>query len=277
MSRPEDQIETAAPVYGAPPERREETAPEEPARIGPIGRLFGALFSPGETFQDVNRKPTFIVAMLIAIVLGLGFQQFVIWRVHPDQERIIRAAIKKQLERSGQTLSEEDIDKRVSVGKTISKFAPLFIVVGVPVVYLFFAAVFALGMILIQAKTSFKKILSVVSWSGVATGLVGTLVNIGALMVQDQQTLKDFDPSTSTGFAPTNLGSFLAAGSAPTLRALAGSIDIFTIWFLVLLSIGFAAIAGAKKITTGKTAKVVFGFWVLWILLKVGWSAITGQ
>jgi hypothetical protein len=60
------------------------------------------------------------------------------------------------------------------------------------------------------------------------------------------------------------------------IKTVAGSIDIFTIWFLILVTIGLAAIAGSKKITTGKTATVVFGFWVVYVLLKVGWAAVFG-
>ena len=57
---------------------------------------------------------------------------------------------------------------------------------------------------------------------------------------------------------------------------MAGSLDIFTIWILILLSIGLASIAGSRKITTGKTATVVFGFWAVFVLIKVGWAAAFG-
>jgi len=42
------------------------------------------------------------------------------------------------------------------------------------------------------------------------------------------------------------------------------------------LWVGFAAIAGSRKITTGKTASVVFGFWVVFVLIKMGWAAVFG-
>ncbi|HEU4389707.1 MAG TPA: hypothetical protein VFV34_18020, partial [Blastocatellia bacterium] len=31
---------------------------EEPAKLGPLQRLTGVIFSPGETFADMKRKPS---------------------------------------------------------------------------------------------------------------------------------------------------------------------------------------------------------------------------
>jgi hypothetical protein len=53
-------------------------------------------------------------------------------------------------------------------------------------------------------------------------------------------------------------------------------LDLFTIWWLILLSIGFAAIAGSRKITSSKTGVMIFGFWALFILVKVAWAAAFG-
>ena len=168
------------------------------------------------------------------------------------------------------------MQQRVDIGKTIAKFTPLFAIIGAPIVYLILAGVFALGMMFIQAKTTFKRILSVVAWTSAATGIVGAVVNVAALMVRDPAELRTLDPSQFGTIVPTNLGAFLASDTSPVLRALASSLDVFTIWWLILLSIGFAAIAGSKKITSGKARAMVFGFWVIFVLCKVGWAAAFG-
>src|SRR5262245_45858395 len=108
MSEPQNQMADDAPAYGAPP-RHEQAAPDGPARIGPLGRLTGTLLSPGETFADVNRKPTFVVPMIIAIVTVLAATFFFQWRVHPDWDSIMRTQIKKRLDRSNQSLTEEQM------------------------------------------------------------------------------------------------------------------------------------------------------------------------
>ena len=145
-----------------------------------------------------------------------------------------------------------------------------------PVFYLVLAGIFALGMMFIQAKTTFKKILSVVAWSSAATGIVAVLVTIASLMIKNEEGLRSIDPTESAGVVPSNIAAFLPSETSAVIKSFAASIDIFTIWFLILLTIGFAAIAGARKITTGKTATVVFGFWAVYVLIKAGWAAAFG-
>ncbi len=275
MSEVENQTPETAPPYGAP-QQHDQTPVEEPARFGPFSRLTGTLLSPGETFADVNRKPTWIAPMLIAMVTVFASVFFFQWRVNPDWDQIIRNQVKKGLERSNQSLTEEQMQQRVDIGKKIAKFTPLIGPVFTPIVYVILAGIFALGLMFIQAKTTFKKILSVVTWSSAATGIVATVVTMASLMVRDQESLHDMDPTQFGGIVPSNLAAFLPSGTSAVIKSVAGSLDIFSIWTLILLSIGFAAIAGSRKITTGKAASVVFGFWAVFVLLKVGWAAVFG-
>ncbi|HEY9231521.1 MAG TPA: hypothetical protein VIS78_05225, partial [Blastocatellia bacterium] len=102
------------------------------------------------------------------------------------------------------------------------------------------------------------------------------LVFIVVVMVQDQETLNSVDPTQGLNIVPSNAAAFLPAGSSPALTSFASSLDIFSIWYLILLSIGLAAIAGARKITAKKTAGIVFGLWIVWVIVKVGWRALFG-
>jgi len=275
MSEEVNPTPDTTPIYGAS-ERYEQTAPEEPARLGPLSRLSGTLFSPGETFADVNRKPTWIAPMIIAILTVVASTVFFQWRVHPDWDSIMRTQIKKRLERSNQSLTEEQMQQQVNFAKNIAKFSPIIGTVFTLVIYVVLAGVFALGLIFIQAKTTFKKILSVVTWTRASIGVVEAIVTMASLMVRDEAELRSIDPTQPAGIVPSNLAAFLPSTSSAVLKSLAGSIDIFTIWSLILLSIGFAIIAGSRKITAGKTAKVVFGFWLVYVLGKLGFAAAFG-
>jgi len=275
MSHPEDQMPEAIPTYGAP-HQQDQPRIEEPARLGPVARLTGTLLSPGETFADVNRKPTWIAPMIIAIATVLASTFFFQWRVHPDWDSIMRNQIKKRMERSNQSLTEEQMQQQVAFSKSIAKFFPIIGAIVTPIIYVILAGIFALGLMFIQAKTTFKKILSVVAWSSAAVGIIATVVTIASLMVRDEEGLRSIDPTQSAGIVPSNLAVFLPSTASAVLKAVAASLDIFTIWILILLSIGFASIAGSRKIKTGNTATVVFGFWAVYVLLKIGWAAAFG-
>jgi hypothetical protein len=169
------------------------------------------------------------------------------------------------------------MQQQLTIGKTIAKFTPIIAAIATPIVYVILAGIFALGMMFIQAKTTFKKILSVVAWSRAAIGVVETVVMMASLMIRDEESLRSIDPTQASGIVPTNVAAFLPSVTSPAIKSLAGSLDIFTIWTLILFTIGFAAIAGSRKITTRKTATVVLGFWVIYVFLKVVWAAVTGQ
>jgi Yip1 domain len=278
MSETVDQLPEPTAPYAAPvPPQPDQTPVEEPARLGPLGRLTGTLLSPGETFEDANRKPTWIAPMIIAVLTVLAATLFFQWRVHPDWDSIMRTQIKKRLEKSNQSLTEEQMQQQLAIGKTIAKFTPIIAAVVTPIVYVILAGIFALGLMFIQAKTTFKKILSVVAWSSAAVSIVSTVVLMASLMIRDEESLRSIDPTQASGIVPTNVAAFLPSVTSPVIKAVAGSLDIFTIWTLILFTIGFAAIAGSRKITSRKTATVVFGFWVIYVVLKVVWAAVTGQ
>jgi hypothetical protein len=72
-------------------------------------------------------------------------------------------------------------------------------------------------------------------------------------------------------FAPTSVGAFLnPLETNAALYKLASSLDITTIWYLFLMGMGLAIVAGVKR-TSGYIA--VFGWWALIVLITVGWTA----
>jgi hypothetical protein len=72
--------------------------------------------------------------------------------------------------------------------------------------------------------------------------------------------------------SPTNLGAFLSpADMNAGLYKLATALDVTTIWYLILLGMGIAIVAGVKR-ASGYIA--VFGWWALIVLVGAGAAAI---
>jgi hypothetical protein len=75
-------------------------------------------------------------------------------------------------------------------------------------------------------------------------------------------------------FAPTNIGAFLnPLETNKALYSLATSIDVITIWTLILVGMGTAIVAGVKR-SSGYIA--VFGWWALIVLVGVLYNAVAG-
>src|ERR1051325_8489321 len=121
MSEMQSPLPGDVPRYGVP-HVQDQTPPVEPARLGPLQRLMGVIFSPGATFEDVNRKPTIIAPILIGMLVVIGSTLFFNWRVHPDWDRIMRTQIQKRAEKTGQQATPVRVDQQVALGTTIAKF-----------------------------------------------------------------------------------------------------------------------------------------------------------
>jgi lipopolysaccharide export LptBFGC system permease protein LptF len=67
----------------------------------------------------------------------------------------------------------------------------------------------------------------------------------------------------------TNLAAFLPEESAKWLATLAKQFDVFTIWTLILMAIGFAAV-NPKKLKTGKAMGIAFSVWLVYVVLRTG-------
>jgi hypothetical protein len=71
----------------------------------------------------------------------------------------------------------------------------------------------------------------------------------------------------------SNLGAFLPADTAPALLAAASSLDVFALWSLVLLVIGFRRIPALSR---GSATAIPIVLWGAWVAAKVGWRLVFG-
>jgi hypothetical protein len=71
----------------------------------------------------------------------------------------------------------------------------------------------------------------------------------------------------------SNIGYYLSTDAPKWLTSLCMHIDLFEIWSIVLTVIGVSVVA---KVSKGKAAAVVVGWWILFILIGVGVAAAQG-
>jgi len=249
---------------------------EGSARIGNISRLVGMFLSPGETFAEVKRRPNYVAPLMLLVIAVLIGSTFFTWRVKPDLSQIIRNRITQRDTAANRVTPPEQVERQVAIGKSIAYFSPVISIVGAPAACFALAGIISLGLTLLRAQTAFRKILSVIAWSAAATRIVATLALIAVLMVRDQESLSDIDPTQSTGIVLTNLSVLLSSGTSAPIKSLAASMDIFTIWFLILITIGIATVVEAREVTMGKIGALVFGLWGIWVIVKVSLAVVAG-
>ena len=117
-------------------------------------------------------------------------------------------------------------------------------------------------------KSTYGEIFAVSYYAWLPMGLKPLL---GAVVIYAGMAPESFNIKN---FSPTNLGAFLdPVETNKALYTLATALDAVTIWMLVLMSIGVATVAGVKK---GSGYIAVFGWWLLFVLIGVGWAAAMG-
>jgi hypothetical protein len=234
-------------------------APEAQATISPLGRVFGVLFSPGKTFEDIVRKPSWLAPFLIfigfAIVVCICLNMRINWRDYVSQ----------QIEKSSQAsqLSAEQKQQRIESG---AKLAPIFTYVfglTAQILILFVVALIMWGAysLLGGVSTNFSTAFGIATHAFM-TSLVSSPLFILILFLKPYGTVDLENPLA------TNLAAILPEDAAKWLVALCKSVDIFAIWTLILVAIGFAAV-NPKKLKGGKSFTIAFSVWAIFVVCRV--------
>jgi Yip1 domain len=99
-------------------------------------------------------------------------------------------------------------------------------------------------------------------------GIVSTPIFLLVLLLRPPGSIDPENPVT------TNLAAFLPEDSAKWLMTLCKSLDVFTIWMLVLIAIGFAAV-NPRKLKGGTSYAITFSIWGALVVVKVLWAFVT--
>jgi hypothetical protein len=235
------------------------------ASISPMGRIIGVLFSPKATFEDIARKPSWILPVVISTILGIAatvaLNQRVNWREYIGQ----------QIEKSPRAsqLTAEQKEKQIEVSAKVTVY--IVYALGVVGSVLFSVVVGAVMMLaynlLAGAAASFPQALGIAAHT-LMVGIVSTPIFLLVLLLRPPGTVDPDNP------VATNLAAFLPEETTKWVVSLSKSIDIFTIWTLVLIAIGFAAV-NPRKLKGSKPYAIAFSVWGAMVFVKVLWAFIS--
>ena len=222
------------------------------------------LFSPGKTFEDIVRKPSWIAPILLSTVLSIiavvALNQRVNWR-----EYIIQ-----QIEKSSQSaqMSADQKQQRAEVGAKFTVAIVYAAGVIVPVCFALLVGLVMMGAynLMAGAGARFAASFAIVAHAGMV-GIISTPIFLLVLFLKPYGTIDPDNPVV------TNLGALLPEESARWLVILCKSLDIFTIWILILIAIGFAAV-NPRKLKGAKPYTIAFSVWAVFVLIRVAWAFI---
>lgn len=214
------------------------------------GRVIGIFTSPGETFESLNRKPTWIVPFVIVVLFGLIFGYLSADIGFKDRIALMEA----------QGRSSEEIEKTQSFMSGSLKYLGVIILpVGVLISWSILAGVMLIGCnSFMGGEAKFKKVFSIVAWSYLIMELGGILKSF---LILSKGTTHGVTTSLAILVPLPELGE----KSSLIFRFLS-RLDLFTVWQLVLWIIGLSVVYRLPK---EKSATFVLSLWGLYIVVTV--------
>jgi len=240
-------------------------SPQEP-RLSEGQRLLDVFIAPSKTFTDLRRNASwwapFLIIVIVSAIFSYVIDQKVGFRKVVDNQIQLQPKAAERLEQLPADKREQALARQVAITKGVTYVVPL---IGL-IVYAILAGIL-LGTVKVvgSAEVTFGAFYALIVYSRlpeVVKGLL-TILSLVAGVSSDAFDIKN--P------VATNAAYFLDPTGSPVLRALLSSLDVITIWTLVLVAIGVACISQIKR---GTAFAIVFGWFAVVVLLQVGVAAI---
>lgn len=231
-----------------------------------LKRIARVLWAPTETFRRIGERPTWAVALVVLLALGGIVGYLAVQRIDPgDQRDMVRETLEERGLRGAEL--EQALEQGMAINERVAPWTPVFPVVFGTLAYLLVALLFWAAFRLAGGDLGYPHSFSVTLHGFVPQG-VAALIAIPVILGQES-----IDPEAAQrgSFLASNLG-FLAPGDAsPIVSTLLSSLDLFALWSVVLLTIGYSLVARVSK---GVAGGIVVGAWLLWVAIKVGLAVV---
>jgi hypothetical protein len=239
------------------------TAPTEISQ-GPLlsqpQRIINTYIDPIKTFTDLRRGSAWWMAFLFSAIISYIFVFAVGSKVGWEQVSENQMKLQpKQMERI-EAMPPDQRANAMAMGvkftKGISFAFPIVALIVTAVFAALFMAIFNFGF---GAQIGYGQSFAV----NIYVGLIGT----AKALLSAITLFAGMDPENFTFDNPiaSNLGYFVDMNAHPALHRFAYSMDVFTIWTVVLLGLGYSAVSGGK-VKRGSAIGTVVGLWLLWVL-----------
>lgn len=240
------------------------------ARLTQWQRAGDVFVAPSKTFDDIKRGNCswwlpYLIIVFFTYVLFAGITMKIGWQ-QVAQNNI--AMNPKQAQKIDQ-LNPDQRQRAMKIAGAVTEIflaaSPVLILIGASLVSLLLWGTinFVFG-----GKSSYQEIFAANMYAMLPRAIVPLMATIAIFAGLAPESFN------ISNMAATNVAYFLSVqDTSKALYALLSQIDILNIWAAILLSIGVAKVAGKNR-SAGFTT--VFGWWALWVLIRVGFGFLAG-
>lgn len=256
--------------WQAPPPPFDDKPVADPPQMSEVGTLGSIFFEPGRTFEDLRRKPRFILGTLLIIILSGTLAFSLAYKIGDEN---MKQFIVEQFEKNPQAQGMSGEQKTQAVGfqmtiiKTVRYLLPVFVIGGLAIGGLiYWLAIKAFG-----GTGNYLHALSVYVYSSIPPTVVMVIANCITLLIKSTD---DIDiATTQRGVLTANPGFLIDGKAMPVLATLIGTLDLFMIWGWILAAIGLR-ITG--RISSGSAWAIVLIMALVGLTFRVLFSYLNG-
>ncbi len=224
-----------------------------------FNRIVNVFLAPTKTFEALTAKPDWVTPLLFIFLIFLTTSTLLKEVIQREQTVATKESIMKN-PNIPDSQKEQTAEQAISMMK---KFWAVGIGIGlimVVIIYLMGALfLFLGGSKILKGQGTYVQVLSIFGYSGLID-VLAAIIKIPLMMLN--QTMR----------VDTGLGIFLGEDATRTpLYVFLSKFDIFTFWQLGVLIIGLSVL---YKFSKEKSAGLVIGLWLLWVLVSVALTAI---
>ncbi len=232
-------------------------------------RLVNVFIDPKKTFSDLKRNPSWWVPWLLVSIFVLLPGILVVQKVdlHRFMEQQIERspAAQKRMENLTPEQRAKGIDINVGFIKGTIYAYPVLNLIKVLIIAAILMVVFNFFL---AAEVPFQRAMAVVFYAYIPFIVYSILLAVSLLVSSDPNAIEIGNPM------PTNPAFFMDPTGNRFLYTIAASLDIFNLWTVVLLGLGFSAASSNRKPATSTGVSTMFVVYGILVLCTLGWKAV---
>lgn len=243
-----------------PPEKIEAEKPE----MSEVGTILNVFMEPGRTFEDLRKKPRFLLGLILIALLAAATSFALYQKVG---EAGVRRAVNETLDRSSQTASMPPEQRQgiMSFNLALQRYLPIVVPVIVAIFVFVIGLFYFLGAKAFGGNGGFMHAVSVVVYSSIPPTVFMTVASLIVLTVKSADEI-DLTTAQRGGLVQANPTMFIDAKAQPVLAAILSTIDVFQIWGWILAAIGLRI---TNKLSSGSAWAIVIIFALIGVFFKV--------
>ena len=226
-----------------------------PTAASPWEDYLDVFISPAQLFRR-RADGAFGQAMLVLVVLSA----ILFFGTRPAMQPVMDAEFNRRMADQMKAHPEMTAERAESAKQLMTKFAPVGVIVGLPIALLLLGVAVWLAAKSVGGSLSYSQGATIATFAMFPKLVEGVAGAVQALLMDESNITSRF--SVSLG-----LGRFLDPDTTNgALLALLGRVDLFTLWITVLVAVGLRVMA---KVGTGHAVAAGALVWVLGALPTV--------